>query len=126
MGHYVTQLLGHAADSSLAPGVQVLMNDLHAVSSAYYRSYYAQEERIPRLMIDLLLISAMLIGLLVGFMNGMAGVELQQMITSVLFLVIVLLTIRTVLDMNNPYHGSITPDQQNLHLLLDSLRESTR
>lgn len=126
MGNYLSQLIAHAADSSLAPGASSLLHDLDAVSSTYYRGYYGHEERIPRLMIDLLLISALLIGLLMGFMNGMAGVQLRQMITALLFLVIVLLTIRTVLDMNNPYHGSIQPEQENLERLLDSLRESTR
>jgi hypothetical protein len=68
----------------------------------------------------------MLIGLLVGFMNGIGGIELRQMITSLLFLVIVLLTFRTVLDMNNPYRGSIQPEQENLVRLLESLRASDR
>lgn len=126
MGNYLTTLTEHAADSTMAPGVHTLLHDLSAVSSTYYRAYYGHEERIPRLMIDLLLISAMLIGLLVGFMNGMAGVQLRQMITALLFLVIVLLTIRTVLDMNNPYQGSIQPEQENLVRLLDALRESSR
>ncbi|MEX1133062.1 MAG: hypothetical protein WEC15_07565 [Flavobacteriales bacterium] len=126
MGRYLSRLMEHSADSTLTDGVHVLMHDLNAVSSTYYRAYYGYEERIPRLMIDLLLISAMLIGLLVGFMNGMGGVELRQMITSVLFLVIVLLTIRTVLDMNNPYHGTIQPEQENLERLLESLRASDR
>jgi len=126
MGRYIAQLLEHSTDSTLAAGVAVMMQDLNAVSSTYYRTYYGYEERIPRLMIDLLLISAMLIGLLVGFMNGIGGIELRQMLTSLLFLVVVLLTIRTVLDMNNPYHGTIQPEQENLVRLLDALRESTR
>jgi hypothetical protein len=115
-----------AADSTLAPHVPGLMSALSQVSSTYYRTYYGHEERIPRLMIDLLLISAMLIGLLVGFMNGVGGIELRQMLTSLVFLIIVLLTIRTVLDMNNPYFGTIQPELENLERLLDALRGSQR
>jgi hypothetical protein len=126
MGGFVTHIVNYAADSSLAANAPVLMEDLSALSSAYYRAYYGYEERIPSLMIDLLLVSAMLIGLLVGFMNGIGGIELRQMITSLLFLVIVLLTFRTVLDMNNPYRGSIQPEQENLVRLLESLRASDR
>lgn len=77
-------------------------------------------------MIDLLLISAMLIGLLVGFMNGVGGIEVRQMLTSLLFLVILLLTLRTVLDMNNPYYGRIQPELEDLERLMDALRQSTR
>lgn len=126
MGAYLTQLLTSAEDSTLAAHVPGLMDDLSRVSSTYYRTYYGHEERIPRLMIDLLLISAMLIGLLVGFMNGVGGIEVRQMLTSLLFLVIVLLTIRTVLDMNNPYYGRIQPELENLERLLQALRGSGR
>jgi hypothetical protein len=126
MGGFVTHIVNYAADSSLSANAPVLMEDLSTLSSAYYRAYYGYEERIPSLMIDLLLVSAMLIGLLVGFMNGIGGIELRQMITSLLFLVIVLLTFRTVLDMNNPYRGSIQPEQENLVRLLESLRASDR
>lgn len=126
MGGFVSQVQGYAADSSLAMHAAAVLRDLNALSSTYYRSYYGYEERIPRLMIDLLLFSSLLIGLLVGFMNGIGGVELRQMITSLLFLVIVLFTIRTVLDMNNPYRGGIQPEQENLVRLLESLRASGR
>jgi hypothetical protein len=54
------------------------------------------------------------------------GIELRQMMTSLLFPVIVLLTFRTVLDRTNPYRGSIQPEQENLVRLLDPLRASDR
>lgn len=125
-GVYVGQLQSHASDSLLRPDIERLMQELNVLSAAYYRSHYGHEERLPKLIIELLLFSAMLIGMLVGFVNGLGGIQLRQMLTSILFALIALLTIRTVLDMNNPYGGGIRPELENLEQLRDAMHASQR
>lgn len=68
----------------------------------------------------------MRIGMLVGFVNGLGGIHLRQMLTSILFALIALLTIRTVLYMNNPYGGGIRPELENLEQLRSTMHTSQR
>jgi hypothetical protein len=115
-----------AAHSAARDDPTTLLRDLHAVCGTYYRTYSGYDEHIPRLMDELLLISAIVIGSLVGFMNGMAGTHVRQMLISIRFVFIVLTTVRMVLDMNNPYQGTIQPELDILVRLRDELAFSAR
>ncbi|MBC7826097.1 MAG: hypothetical protein H7122_00010 [Chitinophagaceae bacterium] len=96
---------GHTLRMQLLP----VYNQLNSSS---YKLIYSYMERVPALIIFLIIISSLLIGLLVGFMNGFH--EKRHYLVPLIYVVIVSLMVQSIRDLDNPYAGSIRPKYDNL------------
>lgn len=86
-----------------------IYNQLNSYS---YKLTYSYMERVPSLIIFLIIISSLLIGVLVGFMNGFH--EKRHYLVPIIYVVIVSLMVQSIRDLDNPYAGTIRPNYDNL------------
>ncbi|SDE30970.1 bestrophin-like domain [Niabella drilacis] len=83
---------------------------------------YSNYERTPAFVTFLLVIVSMLIGVLVGFMNGVR--EKIHYMVPVIYFVTVSLTMLVISDLNNPRLGLIKPSYYHLQLTLEYIRNN--
>ncbi|MBZ4189233.1 hypothetical protein [Niabella beijingensis] len=83
---------------------------------------YSNYERTPAFVVFLLIVVSMLIGFLVGFMNGVK--ERIHYMVPVIYFVMVSLTMLVISDLNNPRVGLIRPSYYHLQLTLEYIRTS--
>lgn len=124
-GNYLTRL---TSLSKLNPAdredVQRLMPYFNALNSHFYQILSSYNERTPRLIITLLIVSSWLIGMLVGFMNGFHA--RRHYLVPFIFIVLVTWSIQAIRDLDNPYNGVIQPKFDDLGKQREILIHSTR
>ena len=92
------------------------------IKSSFSRIAYSYNERTPSTVMYLLIISSLLIGFLIGFMNGVnSSVHYLVPLIFVVFISLIMLVIR---DLNNPFGGIIKPNYVDLITLSDYIKNS--
>lgn len=93
--------------------IDKIISLLESVKSSFFRHAYSYEERTPASIIVLLTITSLLIGFLVGFMNGITPkIHYLAPITFFIMVTLIMLVIR---DLNNPLNGFIRPNYHDLN-----------
>ena len=125
-GEYLTNILklGNSNPESKRQ-LETLYPFYNNLSSSFYAITYSFAERTPLSVTGLLIIASLLIGVLVGFMNGFYD-DGRHLLVPLIFIVLVTLSIQTIRDMDNPNKGAIRPKIDNLIDLKKSLLSSTR
>lgn len=124
-GDYLTQLTSYSKLSETHHrDVQVLLPYFNKLNGLFYRNLYSFTERVPLPVALLLIAGSLLIGVLVGFMNGFH--RPRHYLVPLIFVVLVTLSIGTILDMNNPSRGGIRPNYEDFKYQEELLKKSTR
>jgi hypothetical protein len=101
-----------------------LLQKLNQLSSVFYRNQYSYNERTPGIIMMLLIISSLIVGLLVGFMNGFE--DKKHYLVPLIYIVIVSFTMQSIRDLDDPLKGTIRPSVSNLEALYNNLKKSSR
>lgn len=91
------------------------LSAFNSINASYYRMIGAYHQRIPPVIMVLLVISSLLIGMLIGFMNGHS--RQQHFLAPFIFVVLVVLSIQAIRDLDNPSSGSVRPVFNNFNQL---------
>ena len=113
-GNYLTNILKLGSSNPESKRqLETLYSFYNNLSSSFYAITYSFTERTPLSVIGLLIIASLLIGVLVGFMNGFYA-DGRHLLVPLIFIVLVTLSIQTIRDMDNPTTGAIRPKIDNL------------
>ena len=124
-GNFLTLLTTYSKQSALhQQETNQVLPHFTKMNSLFYHILYSYEERTPRLIILLIIIASWLIGVLIGFMNGFH--KERHYLVPVLFVILVVLSLQTIRDLDNPAKGSIKPDYNNFNQQKEFLINSTR
>ncbi len=96
----------------------------NSINASYYRMIGAYHQRIPPVIMVLLVVSSLLIGLLIGFMNGHS--RQQHFLAPFIFVVLVVLSIQAIRDLDNPGSGSVRPVFNNFKQLGEYVESTGR
>ena len=118
MQSQMTILVGQALHQGTPIAVS-LTNTLNGVTSNHAARLAAVRDRLPAIIVALLLLSAMVSSLLVGYEQGAR--EESDLIGTACFIVMVTFAIYVILDLNQPGSGLITVDQEPMQRLLMSM-----
>jgi hypothetical protein len=122
---YLSQLVAYGKLSeSHYRDAQQLIPFYNKLSGMFYRNLYSYNERIPFLIMGVLIIGSWLIGMLVGFMNGFYTP--RHYLVPLIFVILVLLSIQAIFDLNNPTSGSIKVNYEDFKYQKDILEQGTR
>lgn len=125
-GSYLSNILKIGSNNPDAKlQLQALYPYYNSLSSSFYAITYSFAERTPLSIIGLLIIASLLIGALVGFMNGFYDGG-KHLLVPLIFIVLVTLSVQTIRDMDNPTTGAIKPKIANLVDLKKSILSSAR
>jgi hypothetical protein len=97
--------------------LQNILPAFNALTSQTYKLIYAYDERIPPLVMFLLIITSLLIAVLIGFLNR--SNEERHYLASFIYFLLVVLTVQAIRDLDNPNAGLVKPSYENL----ESVRE---
>ena len=89
-----------------------IMPSFNSLTSSTIKLLYSYEERMPKIVMILLVISSLLIGALIGFMNGSA--EERHYLAPFIYAILVVITIQAIRDLDNPAVGTVKPSFSNL------------
>jgi hypothetical protein len=109
---------------ALADGTPIgvpLTNALNAVTSSHAERLAAVRDRLPTIIVVLLLISAVVSAMLVGREQEVAHEE--DLAGTISFIVLVSCIIFVTLDLNQPNRGFISIDQEPIQRLLSTMSE---
>lgn len=107
-------------DSATFKGeADLVLDAFNQLNAASLRVAYSYDERIPAIMYVLLTVSSLLLGILVGFMNGFY--ERRHVLVPLIYLVIVSLMMQGIRDIDTPYKGPVRPKYESLRNLRASL-----
>ena len=109
-------------DSSVKSDVFTLLTYINRLNGSFYRLVNSYDERTPPITIILLVLSALLIGVLIGFLNSFNSKT--HFLVPVIFVVIVSLSIQSIRDLDNPYQGSIEPNFKDFSNQLKLIQHS--
>jgi ABC-type dipeptide/oligopeptide/nickel transport system permease subunit len=124
-GKYLTLLTERGKISEQAKQeALLLLPQFNKVNSSFYKLLYSYTERIPILIIILILFSSFLIGILIGFMNGFY--QQRHYLVPIIFIVMVTLCVQAIRDLDNPYSGNIKLDFSDFKYQEEVLKNSTR
>jgi hypothetical protein len=98
-----------------------LTNTLNAVTSRQAERLAAVRDRVPTIIVVLLLLSAVVSAMLVGREQGVADEE--DLAGTISFIVLVSCVIFVTLDLNQPNRGTMTVDQEPIQRLLSTMSE---
>jgi hypothetical protein len=93
--------------------LSAILPPFQAMTSTTYKLIYSYDERMPRVVMVLLLFSSLLIGALIGFLNG--SNQDRHYLAPLIYVVLVVLTIQAIRDLDNPSVGTVQPSYENLH-----------
>ena len=120
-----SELNHYVSDTSLKKeDIKLLLPLYDQLNSSFYRLAYTYDERIPIIVMSLLIIGSWLIAVLVGFMNGLK--KYHHYLVPIIFFVLVSLTIQAIRDLDNPYSGSVRPEYENIANLKDYILKKLR
>lgn len=83
---------------------------------------YSYSERTPPLVMFLLVTMSLLIGFLVGFMNGIKS-KIHYLVPLIYF-VMITLTMMVITDLNNPLGGLIKPNYHHLKITYEYIKNN--
>jgi hypothetical protein len=109
---------------ALADGTPIgvpLINALNAVTSSHAERLAAVRDRLPTIIVVLLLISAVVSAMLVGREQRVSDEE--DLAGTISFIVLVSCIIFVTLDLNQPNRGFISIDQEPIQRLLSTMSE---
>ncbi len=109
---------------ALADGTPIaisLTNALNAVTSRQEERLAAVRDRLPAIIVVLLLLSAVISAMLVGREQGVA--DEQDLAGTISFIVLVSCIIFVTLDLNQPDRGFISVEQEPIQRLLSTMSE---
>ena len=98
-----------------------LANTLNAVTSRQAERLAAVRDRVPTIIVVLLLLSAVVSAMLVGREQGVADEE--DLAGTICFIVLVSCVIFVTLDLNQPNRGTISVDQEPIQRLLSEMSQ---
>jgi len=101
--------------------IKTLLPLYNQFNSSFYRLVYSYDERIPIIIMILLIISSWMIAILIGFMNGLK--EHRHYLVPFIFIILVSLTVQAIRDLDNPYRGSVKPKYDNIIEIRNSLSQ---
>jgi len=113
MGHHHRKTMSET--ESLA-----FLQAINRMIQLHFRGSYSRNERVPIVVIGLLVIGSWSIGLMVGFACGVN--ERRSWVVPVVFFLLITGTIATIRDLDDPYGGWIRVDFSNLKDLLRILQ----
>lgn len=124
-GAYLTRLtqFGQSGPGSMAE-TRILLAHFSQINRHFYRLVYSYGERVPKLLLFLLTLSAFLISLLIGFMNQFQSG--RQWLVPLIYIVLVSLSVQVIRDIDNPLRGTIRPGYNNFKQQFNTLQSSTR
>lgn len=99
--------------------ISVCFDQIRTSVSLLAYSYY---ERTPSFVMFLLVIVALLIGFLVGFMNAIK-LKIHYLLPTIYF-VMITLTMAVISDLNNPRLGFIKPSYHHLGLIYENIKNN--
>src|SRR5262249_24757215 len=102
----------------------LLLSALNEVIDLHEKRLTAMRNRVPTVILVLLIVSAMLAIASVGHAAGVLGG--RSLSTAVVFAALVILVIMVVVDLDQPQRGLITVSQQSLETLREGFRPSER
>jgi hypothetical protein len=109
---------------ALANGTPIavpLTNALNAVTSSHAERLAAIRDRLPAIIVVLLLLSAVVSAMLVGREQGVA--EERDLAGTISFIFLVSCIIFVTLDLNQPDRGFLSVDQEPMQRLLSTMSE---
>jgi hypothetical protein len=116
----MTELVAQAVNEG-TPIAVPLMNTLNALTSNHAARLAAAKDRLPASILLLLFVAAATSAMLVGREQGVMGrVEISG---TLIFILLVTLTVYVTLDLNQPQSGMIVVDQTPMQQLLSSLNK---
>ena len=114
----MTDLVSQALNNGTPIAVS-LTNTLNALTSNHAARLAAARDRLPSSIVMLLFVAAVMSTMLVGREQGMAG--RPEISGTVVFILLLTLTVYVTLDLNRPQSGMIVVDQTPMQQLLLSL-----
>ena len=108
-------------DSAAKADILVIMPFVNKMNSSFYHLVDSYDDRTPPLIIILLVVSSLLIGTLVGFLNTFH--KKKHFLVPLIFVVLVSLSIQSIRDLDNPYMGSAQPSFSDLRHQLEELQK---
>ncbi len=117
------QMVGLVSEA-LADGTPIavpLTNALNAVTSSHAERLAAIRDRLPAIIVVLLMLSAVVSAMLVGREQGV--VDERDLAGTISFIVLVSCIIFVTLDLNQPDRGFLSVDQEPMHRLLSTMSE---
>ena len=118
MQEQMTVLVGQALHKGTPIAVS-LTNTLNGLTSNHAARLAAVRDRLPAIIVALLLLSAMLSSVLVGHEQGAR--QESDLLGTACFIVMVTFAIYVILDLNQPGSGMIKVDQEPMQRLLMSM-----
>lgn len=92
--------------------MSTILQSFNSLTSSTIKLLYSYEERMPKIVMILLVISSLLIGALIGFMNG--STEERHYLAPFIYAILVVITIQAIRDLDNPAVGTVKPSFSNL------------
>lgn len=83
------------------------ISGFNAIKGSFYRVMGTYHQRIPEVVIVLLVLSSLLISMLIGFMNGHG--KQRHFLAPLIYVVLVVLSVQAIRDLDNPSSGSVRP-----------------
>ncbi len=111
-------------NDTIHPIVTSILPAYNKLNATTFRLIYSYGERTPGLLFFVIILSSLLIGLLIGFMNSFN--ETVHVLVPLIYIILVSLTINTIRDLDNPYKGSIKPTYQNVKNLKNMILTSIK
>ncbi len=93
----------------------VLLPGYNSLISSTMKLVYSFEERIPKIIMILLIFASLLVGALVGFMSG--ATEERHYLAPFIYAILVIITIQAIRDLDNPSAGTVKPTYNNLTVI---------
>ena len=110
----------NCTDPSIEKNAEKIATAFDVMKFSFSRTVFSYYERTPAIVMYLLVISSLMIGFLIGFMNGIN--EDVHYLLPVIYLILVAMIMIAIRDLNNPFSGFIRPSFKNLEILNDYIK----
>lgn len=119
---YLIKYHGHASDLTNADQLNKISVSFDQIQTSVSLLAYSYSERTPSFIMFLLVIVSLLIGYLVGFMNGMK-LNIHYLVP-IIYFVMITLTMAVINDLDNPRLGSIKPSYNHLKVTYENIKSN--
>ncbi len=117
---YFTAFNRKCTNASIEKNAEKMTLAFDVMKFAFSRTAFSYYERTPAIVMYLLVISSLMIGFLVGFMNGIN--EVVHYLLPVIYFILVAMIMIAIRDLNNPFSGFIRPSVKNMVLLNEYIK----
>jgi hypothetical protein len=101
--------------------LEKLSTSFDNIKTSFSRIAYSYNERTPLAVMYLLIVGSLMIGFLVGFMNGVQNAV--HYLLPVVYVVFISFIMIVIGDLNNPFEGTIRPSYEDLRIVSDHIKE---